>query len=500
MSDERPGYFNRPKRPKKRDPSPPPEPVSFINGEAEPIAVTPPEFSEDSLGLRFSGIYGPALKYVAMWNRWMAWDGCLWRPDSTLNVYDLIRRMIRAESAGADDPQTRARLASGSTVAAIEKLVRSDRRHARLADAWDPNPWLLNTPSGIVNLETGEIGPHDPACLMTKCTGVAPLWIGERPDPLVDYCPQWTMFLARVTGGDPLLQAYLKRVAGYWLTGLTQEHAMWFLYGTGRNGKGVFLNTLTRIMGDYAMVSSPDTFTADGHNKHLTVLARLQGARLVVSQETEEGVPWAEARIKAVTGGDPITANFMHRDPFTFIPNFKLAISGNHKPGLRSVDEAIRARFNLVPFTVTIPVTERDPGLSEKLWAEAPAILSWAIEGCHDWRHGRLAPPTKVTAATEEYFDSEDMTALWIAECCDVTDVRDETASSLLFECWSWWATKQGERPGTQKAFSRTMERHGFRKERRNEGVKFLRIMLVKGGSPFWEAPGNFQKHRPGNI
>jgi P4 family phage/plasmid primase-like protien len=487
MSDERPGYFNRPKRPKKRDPSPPPEPVSYINGEAEPITVTPPEFSEDSLGLRFSAIYGPALKYVDEWKRWMSWDGCVWRRDRILSVYDLVRRMVRAESAGADDPQTRARLAAASTVAAIEKLVRSDRQHAREADAWDPNPWLLNTPSGIVNLETGEIGPHDPACLMTKCTGVAPAWVGERPDPLADYCPKWTEFLARVTGGDPELQAYLKRVAGYWLTGLTREHAMWFFYGTGRNGKGVFLNTLTRIMGDYAMVASPDTFTADGHNKHLTVLARLQGARLVVSQETEEGVPWAEARIKAVTGGDPITANFMHRDSFTFMPQFKLGISGNHKPGLKSVDQAIRARFNLVPFTVTIPPTERDPGLSEKLWAEAPGILAWAMEGCWDWRHTRLAPPPKVTEATEEYFDQEDATSLWIKDCCE-TDRSYECLSGALFKSWTAWAIKAGEKTGSHKAFSRTLERNGFNGGRHSESGRMVDgIRLVV--DPSWHEP-----------
>jgi P4 family phage/plasmid primase-like protien len=224
------------------------------------------------------------------------------------------------------------------------------------------------------------------------------------------------------------------------------------------------------------------------------VLARLQGARLVVSQETEEGVPWAEARIKSVTGGDPITANFMRQDPFTFMPQFKLAIAGNHKPSLKSVDQAIRARLNLTPFTVTIPASERDPGLSEKLWEEAPGILAWMLEGCADWRHVRLRPPAVVTVATEEYFDSEDMTGLWLADCCDQKDPRAKVASSLMFECWSWWAVGQGERPGTQKNFSRTMERHGFEKTRENDGVKFLRIKLKKGASPFWDNVGNEQK------
>jgi P4 family phage/plasmid primase-like protien len=480
MVDEPPtNFFAKTAKPRRQAKKPPAEivPVQYVNGADLDVLVMPPEFTDDAIALRFSAEFSRALKYVADWNRWMLWDGKVWKRDNTLRVYDLIRRTIRAIGPESTDDRVRAKMAAASTVAAIEKLARSDRRHALTADNWDANPWLLNTPAGIVNLETGEIGPHDPAQLMTKCTAAAPGHVEE--------CPQWRLFLDRVTGNDPLLEAYLKRCAGYWLTGLTTEHAMWFLYGTGRNGKGVFLNTLTRIMGDYAMTASPDTFTADGHGKHLTVLARLQGARLVVSQETEEGVPWAEARIKSVTGGDPITANYMRQDPFTYLPNFKLAIAGNHKPSLKSVDQAIRARLNLTPFTVTIPASERDPGLSEKLWEEAPGILAWMLEGCWDWRHSRLAPPAKVTEATEEYFDAEDLTGIWLGECCDRTNPNAAVASSLLFECWCWWATGQGERSGTQKAFNQTMERHGFVKKHQNTGKMFLSIRLADGGSPF---------------
>jgi P4 family phage/plasmid primase-like protien len=456
MVDEPPpNFFARAPKPRRKAKAPPAEivPVQYVNGEDKPVLIMPPDCTDDAIGLRFSAEFADVLRYVADWNRWMLWDGRVWRRDNTLRVYDLIRKTIRAIGPESPDERVRAKLAAASTVAAIEKLVRSDRRHALEADNWDANPWLLNTPVGIVNLETGEMGQHDSAHLMTKCTAVAP---GSVED-----CPQWRIFLDRVTGNDPLLEAYLKRAAGYWLTGLTREHAMWFLYGTGRNGKGVFLNTLVRIMGDYAMTASPDTFTADGHGKHLTVLARLQGARLVVSQETEEGVPWAEARIKSVTGEDPITANFMRQDPFTFMPQFKLAIAGNHKPSLKSVDQAIRARLNLTPFTVTIPASERDPGLSEKLWEEAPGILAWMLEGCADWRHVRLRPPAVVTAATEEYFDSEDMTALWIADCCD-TGRHCEALSGALFRSWTAWAIQAGEKPGSNKAFTRVLEKHGF--------------------------------------
>ncbi len=443
-------------------------PVQFINGHDLDVAdnVIPPEYADDALGLRFTEIFSPALRFVATWNRWMIWDGAVWKKDDTLRVYDLIRRSCRAIGGEAKEPKVRAALASGSTIAAVEKLVRSDRRHAAAADDWDADPWLLNTPGGVVDLHTGKTSAHDPTHHMTKITAVAPG--GD--------CPMWRAFLDKVTGNDRQLADFLKRIAGYCLTGITAEHAMFFAYGTGRNGKGVFLNTLVRILGDYAITSSPDTFTESGSGKHLTVLARLQGARLVVSQETEEGVPWAEARIKSVTGGDPITANYMRQDPFTYLPQFKLFIAGNHKPGLKSVDEAIRARFNLIPFTVTIPPGERDPGLSEKLWAEAPGILAWAVEGCLDWQAVRLRAPAVVSTATENYFDSEDAMRLWIADCCDTRSGNSELVGKL-FSSWSQWAGVAGEKAGSMKSFTRSLEKHGFKTGSRTKaGVPVIGI------------------------
>src|SRR4029079_18211533 len=150
------------------------------------------------------------------------------------------------------------------------------------------------------------------------------------------------------------------RMAGYSLTGITREHALFFAYGTGGNGKGVFLNTLSAILSDYAAVAPMEAFIATQGERHPTDLAELRGARPVTSQETEEGRRWAESKIKALTGGDPITARFMRQDFFTYLPAFKLVIAGNHKPGLRGVDEAIRRRFHLVPFTVTIAEDQRD--------------------------------------------------------------------------------------------------------------------------------------------
>lgn len=441
--------------------------VSLRNNGAPLIEVLPPEFADDSLALHFSSQYGNELRFVNAWSRWFKWEGQVWRHDDTLHVYDLCRQTCRAYSVNAA-PNIQRSITSGKTIAAVEKLIRSDRRHAATVSQWDSDPWLLNTPIGIIDLRTRDVHPHDPLHHMTKQTSVGP-----DPD---SGCPLWMSFLERMTNGNASLIAYLKRICGYALTGITREHAMFFFYGTGRNGKGVFLKIISLIMGDYAMTASPDTFTASGTGKHLTVLARLQGARLVVAQETEEGVPWAESRIKAITGGDVITANYMRQDHFEYEPQFKLFMAGNHKPSLTSVDEAIKARMNLLPCEVTIPKDERDPELTDKLMSEAPAILNWMIEGCWDWQHSGLKPPKIVTDATGEYFDAEDATGLWIEDCCEIG--KFEILSGDLFKSWMKWALASGEDPCSQKRFAQTLASRGFGSKRSNGKRIFTGIRL----------------------
>jgi putative DNA primase/helicase len=147
-------------------------------------------------------------------------------------------------------------------------------------------------------------------------------------------------------------------------------------------------------------------------------VAGLRGARFVKAIETEDGRWWAEAKIKSLTGGDSVTARFMRQDFFEYVPQFKLIVAGNHKPGLRSVDEAIRRRLHLIPFTVTIGEKERDLQLAEKLKAEYPGILQWAIEGCLAWQRDGLNPPEIVRSATSDYLAAEDAMGRWIEDRC----------------------------------------------------------------------------------
>ena len=170
----------------------------------------------------------------------------------------------------------------------------------------------------------------------------------------------------------------------------------------------------------------------------------------------------AESRIKSLTGGDPIRARFMHCDEFQFNPQFKLMIQGNHKPGLRSVDEAMRRRIHLVPFTVTIPADERDPKLPEKLRDEWPQILQWAINGCIAWQSEGLNPPAAVRAATDEYFATEDAVRTWMDERVIVSPQAGTTKTSALYQDYKAWAERTGEFCGSQKRFSQDLKDRGF--------------------------------------
>lgn len=322
-----------------------------------------------------------------------------------------------------------------------------------------------------MNLKTGVMRPSDQADLITKLTSVAPA--------LEPACPLWLRFLDEATGADQGLIRFLQQWCGYALTGLTREHALVFVYGPGGNGKSVFLNVLTVILATYARTAAMDTFTASRGDRHPTDMAMLRGARLVTASETEEGHAWAEARIKQLTGGDPVTARFMRQDFFTFVPTFKLTIVGNHQPQLRNVDEAARRRFNIVPF---IRKPERpDRQLEEKLRPEWPAILRWMIDGCLDWQEHGLVRPASVLEATDAYFSEQDLIRQWLAAECEVDPGNDhkwETTSDL-FASWTTYARAAGEDPGSTKSFAPAMRRNGIRQRRADrargwEGVRLL--------------------------
>lgn len=434
-----------------------------LTAHVEDMAI-PAKYSELSVSGELARQCAESLRYVHAWGRWMTWTGQRWQPDQTLFAVEYSKRMCAAvsETARADyatfttETQRAAviqKYGSSSAIGSVLELARSDRRIAATVHQWDADLWALNTPAGVVDLRTGELrGPViDDYC--TKITACAPASSAD--------CPRWLEFMATATGGDFELIRFLQKIAGYALTGEVSEHVLVFLYGPGGNGKGTFLNTLLHVLGDYAMAASTDLVTERKHEAHPTELADLQGARLVIAQETEEGKRWAEARIKSLTGGDKIRARFMRQNFFEFQPQLTLVMSGNHRPGLRNVDEAIRRRLRLVPFDAKIAPEKRDPSLPEKLRAEAPAILRWCIDGCLAWQREGLRAPDRVLAATDDYLESQDSFGAWIDEACDTGEAYS-MARSELYGSFRRWCSASGEFAVPLKRFIATLEQRGF--------------------------------------
>jgi putative DNA primase/helicase len=439
--------------------------------ESPPFEINQvPAFSEDWLALNFTERHRHDLRYCAAWNKWLQWDGTRWRPDATKQIFDLVRKICREVAIECNDLKVSKQVVGSKTVAGVRAFAEADRAHATRPEQWDTDPWLLNTPTGTIDLHTGERRSHAQADYITRITAIAPG--GD--------CPLWHAFLDRVTGGDNELQRFLQRVLGYALTGLTIEHALFFLYGKGANGKSVFIKTVTGILAEYQRAAPIETFTASQSERHPTDLAGLRGARLVTAVETEDGRRWAENKIKALTGGDTISARLMRQDFFDFTPAFKLMVAGNHKPGLRSVDEAIKRRFNLIPFTVTIPTEERDPKLAEKLQAEWPGILQWMIDGCLEWQRIGLAAPAIVVEATKDYLDSEDAVKVWLEDHCRPKSDQFELRSTL-YSRWKAWTAATGEDPRNAKWLYSRLESHPGVFPRIRQGARgFIGLQLLQ--------------------
>ncbi len=423
------------------------------NRVADAANLASANLTEDGIASAFADHFKDRLRYCHDTGAWFEWDGNIWRKEETQLAFHWCRQICREVGQTVDSVKIKAILGKASTAAAVERFAKADRAFAVTAAIWDRDPFLLGTPAGTVDLRTGRLRPAMQSDFITKQTSVV---AADTPD-----CPLWLKFLEDAALGDKALIRFLRQWSGYALTGDIREHALLFIFGSGGNGKSVFLNTISRIMGDYATVAAMDTFTASNNDRHSCDLAMLRGARLVCVSETEEGRAWAENRIKQLTGGDPITARFMRQDFFTYLPQFKVTIIGNHKPVLKNVDDANRRRFNLAPF-VHKPANP-DKALEKKLEAEHPAILRWMIDGCLEWRmHGLIRPPV-VASATNAYFADQDTVRQWAEDCCDTTDRPPHVAdtSSSLFASWRAYAVSIRQaprvRPGRVRSASATL-------------------------------------------
>jgi len=426
-------------------------------------------------GERLVRRHGADLRFCHQWGKWLIWDGRRWKPDESSEITRRAKhtvRQIHAEIATVPQDNTTGHASYLSAFAkkseardritAMIAMAQSESEVSVTSDALDADPWLLNCSNGTLDLQTGELHPHTQSHLLTKCLPV-------DLDPSAT-APQWEKFLERVLP-DPLVRAYVQRAVGYALTGVTSEQCLFFLFGSGSNGKSIFAGTLEALLSDYWDKTRAETLMQQKNGGGIpNDVAALAGLRLVTVSEVNDGQKLNEALVKDMTGGDRMSARFMRAEFFTFQPVFKLWLYGNHKPQIKGTDDGIWRRMRLIPFTVTIPDDEKDRHLLEKLKQELQGILAWAVRGCMEWQRIGLCEPTGIVEATNGYRNEMDALSDFLTEYC-AFDPQGTVTKKALFDVYEQYCRDIGEQGhDTQTPFNKEIRKRPGIREMRGAG------------------------------
>ena len=391
---------------------------------------------------RLVSLHGKDLRYISPWRCWMAWDEERWQKDDDGGVMRMAKATIEEMFTEAGQMADKSRrsairgfaLKSQNTqrLQGMITLAKSEEEVVLAVDQVDADPLVLGLQNGVIDLKTATFREMKREDYITKIAYVS--YDGGAT------CSNWLGFLETIfpAGGDKDRQleliAYVQRMAGYMLTGLTVEEVLFVLWGSGNNGKSTFRETLFALMGSYAVGSDASLLIANKQTGGATPdLARLHGRRLVTINETQQNSRLNEARVKFIASHDIITARSLYQEPFDFTPTHKTFLTTNHKPIVRDTDEGIWRRLHLVPFITTIPENKRDRSFREKkLLPEMAGILNWALEGLKAYLKDGLKPPKEVKDATKEYREEMDVIGKWIDEIC----VKDATAEEKIFDLY----------------------------------------------------------------
>lgn len=365
------------------------------------------------------------LLYCDAWGKWLWFDGIRWTDRCKPIVQEQCRGVVKMLVDMATDKS----LGKAGQDALFREARRCNSRHGQegmlyfarqhekvlaYSDAFDTDPWLLNCKNGTVDLRTGQLRCHSPKDLITKLCPVM-----YDPEATFD---TWNQFLSDTSDGNDELGAFLQRAVGYSLCGSTDEDNLFLVHGPAASGKSTFIEAVKAAMGDYAVTTDFDTFLKRRQvGQPRNDIARLRGARLVASIEVDEGRRFAEGVVKALTGGDTVTARHLYKEAFEFVPQFKLWLVANHAPRVSDQDSAMWRRILRVPFEHVVPEGHRDPSMKQVLRNPkegGPAVLAWAVKGCLDWQERGLDAPPCVVAATSAYREENDPMRDFFEECC----------------------------------------------------------------------------------
>lgn len=428
--------------------------------------------------------YGPDIRFCHQWGKWLVWNGRHWEIDNRGRVVGLATTTVLKIFAEATRETNDAR-----REALVEHATRSQRRErvnamidlckpyvAITPEELDRDPMILNAHNGTVDLRTGELHAHRRGDYCTKMCRA-------NYDP--DVPPrQFIKFVQRTFRSNEALIPYVQKALGYSVTGLTTEQSLFFLFGTGANGKTTLMDAVMGVMGDYAGKADRDLLTAGDRSAHPTNIADLQGRRLAVCSETNEGGRWDEAKLKDLVGETRLKARYMRQDFFDFTATHKLWLYSNHKPLVRGVDHGFWRRMRLLPFVETIGEEEKDRALPAKLQAEADGILAWMVAGCLLWQREGLAIPEAVEKATAEYRKEMDTIGAFIEQFCFADNPALQASAADLYASYCDYCADVGERPLSQRRLGTQLGERGFTRKHTETGIKWYGIGLKSPPRP----------------
>jgi putative DNA primase/helicase len=410
---------------------------------------------------RVIALEGSNLLYVPAWGKWNGWTAQRWELDDGAPfraAKRTMRELLKQANGIEDDDRRKAALAfatrseSLKALHAMVSLARHETAVVARHDAFDADRMLFNVSNGTVDLRTNELRKHRREDFITK---ISPIHYDSKAT-----CPRFEAFVLEIMGGDAELAEFLHRYLGYCLSGDVREHLLAFWYGLGCNGKSLLVLILLFVFGDYAAKAAPDLlFRSEHTDRHPTELCDLHGRRLIVCNETTRGRSWDEGTLKDVTGGDRLRARRMREDFWEWDPTHKIIVFGNHKPQIKTVDDALRRRLRLVPFGVNFEKT-RDPGLFDKLKAEAPGILRWLVEGCIAWQKHGISDAKRIFDATNDYMRDEDILGQFFAHRC-IFKANEKISRKELRDCYVKWSDERDEKPVSAKEFTSAVRKRG---------------------------------------
>lgn len=431
---------------------------------------------------RFIDRYGHLYKHSYITNKFYIYDGKKWKVDDRGAIRKLIDEMIESIKNekvlhSEDVTEEEAREAfqkyyKKTRGTQSKKNIMNELMHRKTVtpDDFDRDDMLINVANGYIDLTSRELYKHDINKMFSQITNTD---YTEKMQPAV-----WLDFLNDIFAGDKAVIRYIQKALGYSLTGSTREQIMFILFGKGRNGKSIFVETIAEILGDYSNNMQAKSLMVKKNDNVNTDIARLSKARFVTSSEPNEGFRFDEGLIKQLTGGDKVTARFLYTEEFEYTPKFKIWVSTNHKPIIRGTDDGIWRRLVLIPFDVQIPEEKVDKDLKYKLLREAPAILNWMAEGAYMWMQEGLAMPEKLKEAVQKYRNEMDTLGQFIEDCCKVDKNISEKVSNLhqAYKTWSNDNLTSTKVLG-MKSFSQKMEER-FVKESRRDANYFIGIEI----------------------